>query len=197
MRTDALPRETVKPYHSNLDMYQRFMLNNPKTSLRNRMSDLSATDRPSTRGATGGSSTRGNKRHRAPNQESTQDLGADDQALSYDEHGSGGAARSGRPPRLAPIPANKTSGPQSHRSDGWGGTSNGDMTEQGDEGYPTDARDAAGYSELQAAFERAYEKMLRDPPPSIVDTVGTRTHCLFSPQPQTPAAPKVLHIVGR
>ena len=36
--------------------------------------------------------------------------------------------------------------------------------------YDTE-QEAAGHSELQIAFERAYERMLRKPPPSIVDTV--------------------------
>ena len=34
-----------------------------------------------------------------------------------------------------------------------------------------DAFEEAGFSELQAAFEKAYDRMLRIPPPSVVDTV--------------------------
>ena len=37
--------------------------------------------------------------------------------------------------------------------------------------FANDVQDAAGYSELQAAFERAYERMLKDPSSSVVDTV--------------------------
>lgn len=168
MRTDALPRETVKPYHSNLDVYQRFILNNPKTSLRNRMSDLSSLDRPATRSRN--SSSRGNKKNAALTQDLSHESGMDDHAQSSDE---GGVSKSDRPPRLAPIPSNKNNGTPSHISEGWGGSSQRDALEQGDDGYPADPRDAAGYAELQAAFERAYDKMLRDPPPSIIDTVIT------------------------
>ena len=166
MRSDALPRETVKPYHSNLDVYQRFILNNPKTSLRNRMSDLSSLDRPTTRAKT--SASRASKRNIPLTQELSHESGKDDHAQSFDD---AGVSKSDQPPRLAPIPSNKNTGTPSHRSDGWGGSSQRDMLDQGDDGYPADPRDAAGYAELQAAFERAYDKMLRDPPPSIIDTV--------------------------
>lgn len=46
----------------------------------------------------------------------------------------------------------------------------GAVPEGGAQFYDT-AQEAAGHSELQIAFERAYERMLRQPPPSIVDTV--------------------------
>eukprot|EP00286_Rhodomonas_abbreviata_P008457 CAMPEP_0181324914 /NCGR_PEP_ID=MMETSP1101-20121128/20631_1 /TAXON_ID=46948 /ORGANISM="Rhodomonas abbreviata, Strain Caron Lab Isolate" /LENGTH=298 /DNA_ID=CAMNT_0023433157 /DNA_START=82 /DNA_END=974 /DNA_ORIENTATION=- len=174
MRTDALPRETVKPYHSPLDSFQRFILNNPKTSLRNRMSDL-AMQEPGTNTRIGTiSSARGSKRHRNTMPTELGDdlsLQEDDMEADHHSHRTGtNAPKSSRPPRLAPIPPNNMYGPQSSRSEGWEQSRDSERMNE-NSGYVNDPRDAAGYSELQAAFERAYEKMLREPPPSIVDTV--------------------------
>lgn len=51
----------------------------------------------------------------------------------------------------------------------------GAVLEGGEFVYDT-AQEAAGHSELQTAFERAYERMLREPPPSVRNQ---RRLCLF------------------
>ena len=133
------------PVHTNLDNYQRFLLNNQKTSLRNKMSDLGPVVAPSRPGT-----KRSMVRTSA---DTTQQLGASAEMWSS-------------------KPARQTVDLRG----GGDSVSRGGAAEQSfavdDEApFANDVQDAAGYSELQAAFERAYEKMLKDPPASVVDTV--------------------------
>jgi hypothetical protein len=147
LKSTGLP--SYVPVHNNLDNYQRFLLNNQKTSLRNKMSDLGPIGAPSRPGT-------------LAKRSSTVRTAADSTQLQL-----GASAE-----MWSTKPARQTA----ELRDEGDSVSRGGVAEQSfavdDEApFANDVQDAAGYSELQAAFERAYEKMLKDPPASVVDTV--------------------------
>jgi hypothetical protein len=142
-RSTGLP--SYVPVHTNLDNYQRFLLNNQKTSLRNKMSDLGPVVAPSRPGT-----KRSTVRTAA---DSTQQLGASAEMWSTKPARQTADSRGG--------------GDSVSRS----GAAEQSFAVDDEAPFANDVQDAAGYSELQAAFERAYEKMLKDPPASVVDTV--------------------------
>jgi len=140
------------PQHSNLDNYQRFLLNNPKTSLRNKMSDLGPVvvkdhARTGTRKSTNGGGTNGH-------------TGGGDGPLEQTRHSD--ADTWNKPPRAVS---------RQHSALSRGDETQHSFVANHEAPFANDVQDAAGYSELQAAFERAYERMLKDPPSSVVDTV--------------------------
>ena len=149
-RDGSKPPQYV-PVHNNLDNYQRFLLNNQKTSLRNKMSDLGPVPPTASRDP----SRAGTKRSAARTAtDSTLQLEA-----SADAWGGTMPAR--------PAPGSRGGGGSVSRS----GAPEQSFVVDNEGPFANDVQDAAGYSELQAAFERAYEKMLKDPPASVVDTV--------------------------
>jgi hypothetical protein len=147
MRESTAPMPPATGY-TNLDNYQRFLLNNPKTSLRNKMSDLGPTAVPKDR-----TTTKRSKRHEGTADRSVQSEGS---AQVW-------TARSVQPHSATAV------GYDSSTLSRAGETSQSFAEDEPP--FDNDVQDAAGYSELQAAFERAYEKMLKDPPASVVDTV--------------------------
>jgi len=149
VREGTAPHGIAPPVQNNLDNYLRFMLNNPKTSLRNKMSDMGPTAMPKDHART--SATR-SKRHEAAGDHSLQSEGSMQiwTAKTAQTHS---VSRQDSTMSRAGDPAQSFA------------------LEDDAPPFANDVQDAAGYSELQAAFERAYEKMLKDPPVSVVDTV--------------------------
>jgi hypothetical protein len=135
---------------NNLDNFQRMMLNNPKTSLRNKLSDLGpvvVVKKDATRVSASSKRSKG----KTTGMKSGELLSTEVWSAKPAAHTASGMRQKSA--------AQDESTQQPYAED------------EAEVSFPNDVQDAAGYSELQAAFERAYEKMLKDPPVSVVDTV--------------------------
>lgn len=146
----------LRPNHSTLDNFQRIMLANPRTSFRNNVADVplnsksprSLPKRHSQRPAkleVGSPDKRaGNNSNESFPASFGEDIQIPHQAMESTVPES----------RSAPVTRDSRRRPDTQDSTMTLGTV-----------------EEAGFSELQAAFENAYERMLRVPPPSVVDTV--------------------------
>uniref|UniRef100_A0A7S4H9Z3 Uncharacterized protein n=1 Tax=Guillardia theta TaxID=55529 RepID=A0A7S4H9Z3_GUITH len=160
-------RHVEKPVHNALENFQRFMLDNPMTSLRNKMSDLnvSAYSKSPRRVKTGN-----------PSEHTRMSM---DRTERYDKSNTlppQSAMFASEPPsssprvdRLAPIRKQRKDGHDLDQSSEPGLTAR--LMTMTSNPLSGDLRYEAGYSELQAAFERAYQKMLHEQQPSVVDTI--------------------------
>eukprot|EP00960_Hanusia_phi_P015217 449368-Hanusia_phi.AAC.1 len=162
-------RHVEKPVHNALENFQRFMLDNPMTSLRNKMSDLNASAyaKSPRRAKTGNPSE-----FTRMSMERTERY---DKSSSFPPTSIVAAteapASSPRVDRLAPIRKQRKEAHDGDQSSDMGGLTARLMTTMASNPLSGDLRYEAGYSELQAAFERAYQKMLQEQQPSVVDTI--------------------------
>ena len=130
---------------SSLDNYQRLMMAGP-TALRDKMSDVGASVVVKKDTMRSSPTRRSKPGAEVARLDDTQDTDAASEAHQWSPN---------KPSRSGSYQ------PSAQQSFAGGAT----------EAASADVQDAAGYSELQAAFERAYEKMLKDPPVSVVDSV--------------------------
>ena len=150
---------TLRANHSTLDSFQRIMLANPRTSFRSNVADMPLASK-SPRSLPRRHTQRPAKLEIAsPDRRSTNHFPA--------PVGMGEDIQIPHEARESSVPesrsANVTRESERRRRPETQDSNASAMT--------LGTVEEAGFSELQAAFESAYERMLRVPPPSVVDTV--------------------------
>jgi hypothetical protein len=146
----------LRSNHTTLDSFQRIILANPRTSFRSNTADAPLSSK---------SPSILSKRH--SQRPAKVEVGSPDKRGSINTHES-------YPSSLghdiqAPHQAVESAVPESKSVPATRDSRRRPDTQ--DTAITLGTVEEAGFSELQAAFESAYERMLRVPPPSVVDTV--------------------------